>query len=171
MTLKKRYIQVADKKDYFLSCNFKWESQARQSLRLRTFLFGSVTGCEKSTTVFPSFILISMRRIRSWRRRAWGHCSGRTNTPEIVVSKGFLWSNTLLNTGWTMDSSGKYHHTYRKGWMIYLTAPSHISQRGSRYTTWTKTVRVSRTGRYRVLVHRFTMLHSVGSMTWQNVWL
>src|SRR6266702_8039344 len=50
MTLKKRYIQVADKKDYFLSCNFKWESQAHQSLRLRTFLFGSVTGCEKSTT-------------------------------------------------------------------------------------------------------------------------
>ena len=50
MTLKKRYIQVADKKDYFLSCNFKWENQARQSLRLRTFLFGSVTGCEKSTT-------------------------------------------------------------------------------------------------------------------------
>src|SRR6266702_2153743 len=50
MTLKKRYIQVADKKDYFLSCNFKWESQARQSLRLRTFLFGSVTACEKSTT-------------------------------------------------------------------------------------------------------------------------
>src|SRR6266702_7099189 len=51
MTLKKRYIQVADKKDYFLSCNFKWESQARQSLHLRTFLFGSVTACEKSTTV------------------------------------------------------------------------------------------------------------------------
>jgi len=51
MTLKKRYIQVADKKDYFLSCNFKWESQARQSLRLQTFLFGSITGCEKSTTL------------------------------------------------------------------------------------------------------------------------
>src|SRR6266702_915559 len=50
MTLKRQYIQVADKKDYFLSCNFKWESQARQSLRLRTFLFGSVTACEKSTT-------------------------------------------------------------------------------------------------------------------------
>src|SRR6266702_6759099 len=54
MTLKKRYIQVADKKDYFLSCNFKWESQARQSLHLRTFLFGSVTGCEKSTTGISS---------------------------------------------------------------------------------------------------------------------
>src|SRR6266702_3479532 len=51
MTLKRQYIQVADKKDYFLSCNFKWESQAHQSLRLRTFLFGSVTACEKSTTV------------------------------------------------------------------------------------------------------------------------
>src|SRR6266702_4781437 len=54
MTLKRQYIQVADKKDYFLSCNFKWESQARQSLRLRTFLFGSITGCEKSTTVHDS---------------------------------------------------------------------------------------------------------------------
>ncbi len=53
MTLKKRYIQVADKKDYFLSCNFKWESQARQSLRLRTFLFGSVTG--KSQQLNSSF--------------------------------------------------------------------------------------------------------------------
>src|SRR6266702_1225204 len=57
MTLKKRYIQVADKKDYFLSCNFKWESQAHQSLRLRTFLFGSVTGCEKSTTGSPQLAL------------------------------------------------------------------------------------------------------------------
>ena len=58
MTLKKRYIQVADKKDYFLSCNFKWESQARQSLCLQTFLFGSVTGCEKSTTSFPTYVSI-----------------------------------------------------------------------------------------------------------------
>src|SRR6266702_826081 len=167
MTLKKRYIQVADKKDYFLSCNFKWESQARQSLRLRTFLFGSVTGCEKSTTVFPSFILISMRRIRSWRRRAWGRCSGWTNTPEIVVSNGLLWSNTLLNTGWTMDNSGKYHRAYRKGWMPYLTAPSHISQRGSGYTTWTKPGTGSQMGCHAVLVPRFTMLHSVGCMTWR----
>jgi hypothetical protein len=28
-------------------------------------------------------------RIRSWRRRAWGHCSGWTNTLEMEMAKGF----------------------------------------------------------------------------------
>src|SRR6266702_1717604 len=66
MTLKKQYIQVADKKDYFLSCNFKWESQARQSLRLRTFLFGSVTACEKSTTTADFMINVAGEPRSPW---------------------------------------------------------------------------------------------------------
>src|SRR6266702_2648892 len=116
--------------------------------------------------MFRGFISISILRIRSWRTRAWGPYSGWTNT---LAPKGSLWLSTLHDTGWTMRNSRKCHHAYWMGWMIYLTAPSHISQRGSGCTTWTKTVRVSRTGRYRVLVPRFTMLHSVGSMIWQNV--
>src|SRR6266702_268093 len=119
--------------------------------------------------MFRGFILISIRHIRSWRRRAWEDYSGWTNTLEIVVPKGSLWSNTPLNTGWTTHDSRRCHHAYGMGWMIYLTAPSHISQRGSGCTTWTKNGTISRTGRHVVLVPRFTMLHCVGSMTWQSV--
>jgi hypothetical protein len=54
-----------------------------------------------------------------------------------VMPKCLLWSNTPLNTGWTMPNSRRCHHGYGMGWMIYLTAPSHISQRGSGCTTLT----------------------------------
>src|SRR6266702_2348503 len=79
MTLKKQYIQVADKKDYFLSCNFKWESQACQSLHLQTFLFGSITGCEKSTTITLSLP---------------SHMSGHMQS-QVISSHGFI----LLDCG------------------------------------------------------------------------
>src|SRR6266702_4449510 len=97
MTLKKQYIQVADKKDYFLSCNFKWESQARQSLRLRTFLFGSVTGCEKSTTAMCPFLFrgerIAINLNCSMRCNRYAMVSGtiagtRKTTPGISTAPG-----------------------------------------------------------------------------------
>src|SRR6266702_217576 len=116
--------------------------------------------------MFRGFVLISIQRIRSWRRRAWGHFSNWTNTPAIVVPKGFLWLNTLLDTGWTMRNSRRCHRAYGMGWMTYLTAPSHISPRGSGCTTWTKTGKFSRTGRDALItmVPPFIMLHFVDSM-------
>jgi hypothetical protein len=52
-----------------------------------------------------------------------------------------------------------------------LTAPSHISQPGSRSTTLTLTGSLSHAARQIMLVPRFIMPHFVGSMTSQNVWL
>ena len=49
------------------------------------------------------------------------------------------------------------------GWLIYSTAPNHISQRGSRCTILTNPGALSRLGRFNALVRRFIMLHSVGS--------
>ncbi len=77
--------------------------------------------------MFHGFIFDWSRRIRSWHRRAWEHCSGWTITLATMVPKGFLSSNTLLNTGWTMRDSRKCHHAYKMEPTIYLTPPSHIS--------------------------------------------
>src|SRR6266702_2416270 len=121
--------------------------------------------------MFRGFILISIQRIRSWRRLAWGHFSNWTNTLAIVVPKGFLWLNTLLDTGWTMHDMRRCHHAYGMGLITYSTPPNLISQRGSGCTTWTKTGKLSRTGRDALItmVPPFIMLRSVDSMNLQNV--
>jgi hypothetical protein len=121
--------------------------------------------------MFLDFISISMRRIRLWRRRAWGHYSGWTNTLPIAVPKGFLWLNTLLSTGWATHNSRMCHHTYRMKWMIYLTRPSHISRRGSGCTTLTNPgafFRTSCSHRHVVMAPLFTMLRSVDSTSWRR---
>ena len=43
-------FRFADKNKLVLSCNSKQEGLTHQSLRLQTFLFESVTACEKSIT-------------------------------------------------------------------------------------------------------------------------
>jgi hypothetical protein len=70
---------------------------------------------------------------------AEGPCSDRMNTPQTVAPKALLWLYMLPNTGCSTRNSRMSHPACGMGWMIYLTALSHISQRGSRCTTWTTT--------------------------------
>src|ERR1700761_5804449 len=119
--------------------------------------------------MFRGFISTSRQHIRLWRRRAWQLYSDWTNRMEGVTPKDLLLSNMLLNTGWSMHNSRTCHYAYGMGWMIYLTARSHISQRGSRCTTWTKTGPIFRRAVGMMVAPLFTMPHFVDSTTLRNV--
>ena len=53
-------FRFADKNKLVLSCNSKQEGPMHQSLRLRTFLFESITACKKSTTLILFTTLVTL---------------------------------------------------------------------------------------------------------------
>ncbi|KAH9077590.1 hypothetical protein EDB83DRAFT_1496339 [Lactarius deliciosus] len=61
--------------------DWRWDDQEAAVLRLSTCSVDptrSGDSRQMKTVTFPSFVLISSQRIRSWRRRAQGHCFGWT---------------------------------------------------------------------------------------------
>ena len=173
-----------------LNEDWRWDNQEDAVLSTCSGLITIVRNDGSSVVQFSHFsvkeYLTSPRLARSHGDVSWFYidldsahkilaqaCLGTllrsTTLLELVAPKSFLWSITLLNTGWTTHESRTSYHGYRMGWMIYLTPPSHISQRGFWCTTWSNTGTVSLPSGHRVLVPRSTMLRSVGSMTRQNV--
>jgi len=93
-------FRFADKNKLVLSCNSKREGPTHQSLRLRTFLFESVTACEKSTTVSVTI------------------CDESFETPNFgTPSLGFLPSNTTIHPPFSRE-------TLTEGQFIYYHVDS-----------------------------------------------
>jgi hypothetical protein len=92
------------------------------------------------------------------------------NTLEIVVAKGFLWSNTLLNTGRSMHNFEDVSSRVRDGIDdLFDNSKPHFAawlrmhdmdERWYRFSPMSKSTTV--------MAPRSTMLRCVDFMTWRN---